>query len=139
MRYLTLDEAAIFHGHRGPFLVIGYKAGEVARKILSPVDEHDLYAKLFLPLRTPYSCIIDGVQCSTKCTLGKLNIEVIDNRGDLGSIVIEFRCRSSNKTLRLRVRKYIIEKLSMIRDISEGAKWVETLSAEQMFEIEIGT
>lgn len=135
MKYLTLDEAAVFHGHLGPYLIIGYRAGELARKMLNLINEHDLQAKLSLPLRTPYTCIIDGVQCSTKCTLGKLNIEVVDNRGNLDNIIIEFKCKSSNRTLRLRVRRRIIEQLDKIKSINKGAKWVKTLPVEEIFEI----
>jgi len=135
MRYLTLKETAIFHGHLGPFLTIGYRAGELARRILNPINEHDLQAKLILPLKRPYTCIIDGVQCSTKCTLGKLNIQVIDNKEDEASIIMEFICLSRRKGIRLRVKENIIRNISKIKDLKEGANWVSSLSVEELFEI----
>lgn len=138
MRYLTLEEASIFHGHLGPYLIIGYRAGELARKILNPSNEFDLQAKITLPLKTPYTCIVDGIQCSTKCTIGKLNIELVDS-GNTGNIVIEIKRKSNNKTLKLKVKEYIIKKLHEIIDINEGARWVKTLSVKDLFEIIVDT
>ncbi|HIQ02822.1 MAG TPA: hypothetical protein EYH40_00200 [Desulfurococcales archaeon] len=138
MRYLTLEEASVFHGHLGPYLIIGYRAGELARKILNPSNEFDLQAKVTLPLKTPYTCIVDGIQCSTKCTLGKLNIELVDS-GSICNIVIEFKRKSSNKTLKLKVRESVIRKLHEITDVNEGARWVKTLSVEDLFEIVMNT
>jgi len=135
MRYLTLEETAVFHGHLGPFLIIGYRAGEVARRILKPKDEHDLEATIFLPLRTPYTCIVDGIQCSTKCTLGKLNITVIDNGGNEDNIVIEFKCKRNGKSLKLRIKGSVIKKLNSFKSISEGANWVKTLPIEEVLEV----
>jgi len=77
---LTLDEASRFHGHLGPFLMLGFEAGSLGRRLVDAVDSRELEALVMVPLKTPFSCIIDGVQCSTGCTLGKLNIKAINSR-----------------------------------------------------------
>lgn len=90
---LSLEEAATFHGHLGPFLTIGYLAGKMASEHLKPKSIHDMKAIVNVPLKTPFSCIIDGVQCSSRCTLGKLNIEVKNSE----NITITFEIRGGGR------------------------------------------
>lgn len=63
-----------FHGHLGPYVVIGYRMGSMARERLAG----KLKAVSFTGSATPLSCIIDGVQFSSSCTMGKGNISVMD-------------------------------------------------------------
>jgi formylmethanofuran dehydrogenase subunit E len=65
--------AARFHGHLGPWLALGLKAGLHARRKLRATP-FTLTAKVFCPSRTPYTCFIDGIQFGCGCTLGKGNI-----------------------------------------------------------------
>ena len=102
MEYLTIEEAAKFHGHLGPFLLLGYMAGTLARETLKPKDEHDLHAEVTLPLKTPYTCVVDGIQCSTRCTLGKLNIKIKPSNKEIITIMI--KCKSSGKVLEITVK-----------------------------------
>jgi len=69
----TLRQAAAFHGHLGPWLVLGLKAGEYARRKLA-ASPFDFSARVFCPADTPYTCFVDGVQFSSGCTMGKGNI-----------------------------------------------------------------
>jgi formylmethanofuran dehydrogenase subunit E len=63
-----------FHGHLGPYVVVGYRMGAVAREKLSG----KLKAVSFTGTKPPLSCIVDGVQFSSSCTMGKGNITVIE-------------------------------------------------------------
>ena len=69
-----------FHGHIGPFLAVGLKIGLVANEVLgrSPLE---VRAEVEVNPRPPRSCVIDGIQYVTGCTLGKANI-VIHARDD---------------------------------------------------------
>ncbi|MDD1743876.1 MAG: formylmethanofuran dehydrogenase subunit E family protein [Methanomassiliicoccales archaeon] len=67
-----LKQLKRFHGHLGPFVVIGYRMGTIARKKLQGKME----AIVFTGSKVPLSCIIDGIQFSSSCTLGKGNISV---------------------------------------------------------------
>jgi formylmethanofuran dehydrogenase subunit E len=69
----VLKQAAAFHGHLGPWLVLGLKAGAYARRKLE-ASPFELSARVFCPPRTPYTCFVDGVQFSSGCTMGKGNI-----------------------------------------------------------------
>jgi formylmethanofuran dehydrogenase subunit E len=72
-KHSSLAAAARFHGHLGPWLALGLKAGLRARRELG-ASPFELTACVFCPARTPYSCFIDGVQVGSGCTLGKGNV-----------------------------------------------------------------
>ena len=70
-----------FHGHLGPFLVIGLRMGSLALKLLGLRGYSGLRAIVETGNEPPLSCIVDGVQVATGCTLGRGNIEVVKNDG----------------------------------------------------------
>ncbi len=71
----TLKQIERFHGHLGPYAIIGYKMGEIANKTLG-LDPFSKKAVVWTGTTPPLSCIIDGLQMSSGCTLGKGNILV---------------------------------------------------------------
>jgi len=108
---VSLKEAVKFHGHLGPYLVLGILAGEMAlnkfrcRKYLS------LKVRVWGATKKPKSCLIDGLQLSTGATYGKGNIEK-----SIGpAIEIEFCNHSNNKKIILKFKQSLIEKLKRIK------------------------
>lgn len=73
---LSFKEAVKFHGHCGPFLAIGYRIGKFARKKFNSKGIMDISCVVKLPNKKPFSCVVDGIQCSTGCTFGKGNIKL---------------------------------------------------------------
>lgn len=69
-----LDRLRAFHGHLGPFAMLGYRAGKLALRELGAPSHFGIRARVLCPPRTPPSCFADGVQYGTGCTLGKGNI-----------------------------------------------------------------
>ena len=65
-----------FHGHLGPYVVVGYRMGSIARQRM----EGRLWAVSFTGTQVPLSCIVDGIQFSSSCTLGKGNISIQDKQ-----------------------------------------------------------
>ena len=66
-----LRRAVDFHGHFGPFLVVGVRAGIIAlRELQTSKENRSLRAVASLVYSVPYSCILDGIQLSTGCTIG---------------------------------------------------------------------
>lgn len=61
-----------FHGHLGPYAVLGYRMGLIARQRYP----QKIYAIVHSGTKRPLSCLADGVQMSSCCTLGKNNINV---------------------------------------------------------------
>jgi len=75
-REYSLEDLAAFHGHLGPYIVLGYRIGTYIRDQIND-DPFKLYAKVYCSGEPPQSCLADGVQLGSGCTLGKCNIEVV--------------------------------------------------------------
>ena len=123
---LTIENAVKLHGHLGPFLVIGVRMGTIAGKHLDPDNKNrcKLQASIRTPLLTPFSCVIDGIQASTGCTVGnqKLRIEKSTKK-----ITATFKLQSSNKTMKISVNTKVAD--TLIEKMSKGAS-AEQLAAE---------
>lgn len=70
-----LRAASDLHGHFGPFLALGVRMGLYALRELA-VKEGDkgLHTTVMLEYATPISCVLDGIQASTKCTVGNTRL-----------------------------------------------------------------
>ena len=79
---IELVELKRFHGHLGPYAVIGYRMGQIARQKYPG----KIFATLYSGSKRPMSCMADGVQLSSCCTLGKNNIRILEE----GRAVAEF-------------------------------------------------
>jgi len=66
-----------FHGHRCPFMPIGYRMGKLAMEYLGVEREKDHGFFVFPELGEghPQTCMIDGMQMATGATYGKVLIE----------------------------------------------------------------
>jgi len=113
---LLIEDAERFHGHLGPFLVIGVRMGRLAEKILFVEEKNiklQVYAKL--PVLTPFSCILDRIQTTTKCTVGNQKLKVENSQKE---ITAHFELQKPNKSLKVTVNPKMIEEL--INKISKG-------------------
>ena len=75
-RDYSVEELAKFHGHLGPFIVLGYRMGRYALKHFDN-NPFALHATVSCSGQPPESCLIDGVQIGSGCTYGKRNIELL--------------------------------------------------------------
>jgi len=101
-RRIALAQAVRFHGHLGPYLVLGVLAGELALKKLKCRRYFGLDVKVRGAGKKPKSCLIDGLQLSTGATYGKGNISKT-GAGRI-KIFISSRCNSSVLNLELKDR-----------------------------------
>ena len=62
-----------FHGHIGPYVVLGYIMGIYVKGYLESIDRIVAHVNH----RPPVSCLLDGLQLSTGCTLGKNKIKIV--------------------------------------------------------------
>ncbi|HDI86552.1 MAG TPA: hypothetical protein ENF83_04020 [Candidatus Korarchaeota archaeon] len=137
MRRLSLEEAGVFHGHLGPYLTLGYLAGELAVSQLDPQSEFDLTVRVELPLRRPETCFLDGIQCSSRCTLGKLNIKVAESASGEG-ISATFLNVKSGEVLEVAVREEVLERLRSMEgslSLSEAVDWVLSQPVDLLFRV----
>ena len=102
-----LEGAVRFHGHFGPFLILGLKAGLLGISYLGK-DYFELCAKVETAPHPPHSCFIDGIQFSSGCTTGKGNIEVKAGEG----VSVEFV--RGEKSINLIVRNDVLTALDHI-------------------------
>jgi formylmethanofuran dehydrogenase subunit E len=113
----VIKDAEKLHGHLGPFLVIGVRIGQTAKKVLlANLKESDkLEATDKLPLSPPFSCILDGIQASAHCTIGNQRLKIENLKGEM---TVHFKLRNSSKILKISINQKIIEEL--MNKISEG-------------------
>jgi len=66
-----------FHGHRCPFMPIGYRMGELAKEKLGvgKSHDHDMHVFSEMGIGHPQGCMQDGIMASTAATFGKGLIE----------------------------------------------------------------
>jgi formylmethanofuran dehydrogenase subunit E len=135
----AIENAEKLHGHLGPFLVIGVKMGKTVEKILNLniADKSELEATAKIPLLTPISCIIDGIQTTTHCTVGNQKLKIENSQKE---IAVDFKLQHSNRKLKVLVNPKIVEEL--MDRISKGASNEELASEiarmpdSQLFTIE---
>ena len=97
----VLKTAVDFHGHLGPYLVLGLKMGDFAVRQLECRRHFGVKAVVYGTLKRPRSCLIDGIQISSGCTYGKGNIEKKPGR----EIRVIFYNLRSGKKITLRLKK----------------------------------
>ncbi|MEM2242643.1 MAG: formylmethanofuran dehydrogenase subunit E family protein [Candidatus Bathyarchaeia archaeon] len=114
---LSIKNAENLHGHLGPFLVIGVKMAKLAMKELNASENKVLNMQIFakLPLITPFSCVLDGIQATTHCTVGNRKLRVKSSDND---ITVTFKLKSQDKTVKIRVKPQLVEEL--MSQLSKG-------------------
>jgi len=127
-----LEEGVKFHGHLGPFLVLGLKAGLFANEVLGK-DCFKVYVTVETKPHPPFSCILDGVQIATGCTMGKRNIELKDGK----NLSVTFR--KEEKILKISLKDEVLNDLKNIGSKEESeskAKILINRSFHELFNIE---
>jgi formylmethanofuran dehydrogenase subunit E len=75
------QRAVEFHGHGGPFMLIGLRMGMLALRALDAEGWFGIRCVARLHWGPPDSCVLDGIQISTGCTTGKHNLDVVEAEG----------------------------------------------------------
>ncbi|MCW4020684.1 MAG: formylmethanofuran dehydrogenase subunit E family protein [Candidatus Bathyarchaeota archaeon] len=127
-----ITEAVRFHGHLGAFLVLGLKAGLFANKVLGK-DHFKTRAVVETEPFPPCSCVVDGVQIATGCTLGKGNIEL--KKGDFLSVTFI----KGNEKIKLCLKEDVLKRLRRSSSMEEAKRTALTLvdqPVHELFDIE---
>lgn len=107
----VINRARELHGHLGPFLVIGVRIGEFAKKKL----KGNMEALIKVPMVTPLSCIIDGIQASTQCTVGNKRLLIEESEKE---ITAHFKLQRSKRAVKIYVKPQLVEELK--QKLSQG-------------------
>ena len=67
------------HGHVGPWNVLGWRVGKAAlRELDTKWGRHELDIICYVPLKTPYSCMADGLVIGSGNTMGRLDLRLAE-------------------------------------------------------------
>jgi len=134
----TLQYKAVeFHGHVGPFMVVGLRMGLTALKLLDAYGWFDIRCHITLQWSPPDSCVIDGIQSSTGCTMGKRNIEVEEGDG------IAAHFTNGNEKLSIILKQDVLEQIRETlteegeESVKELMKMLIESSENSIFEISL--
>ena len=104
----SLNSAIKFHGHLGPWLVLGLLMGKYGLKKINAKKYFGLSLSVSGLRKKPKSCLIDGLQLSTGCTLGKGNIRILKSK----NIFVNFKNKDTDKRITLRLKEKILAQLA---------------------------
>ena len=139
-----------FHGHRCPFMPIGYRMGMIAMRELGieKTKDHGAFALSEMGVGHPQTCMMDGVMSATGCTYGKLMMERL-NYGKVATILYAPKKGAVRVYLKsdfqdvlgkeefFAYRKRGIEPSDIPFEVTERAiKLVMETAEDQMFKIE---
>jgi len=133
---VTTDDVQMlkaFHGHLGPWAFAGMRMGRYALKKLKANPHFGIEAEAWCPGATPISCMLDGIQYSTGCTLGKQNI--IHHVSE--EVRARFRNRDTGEVIALRLRDEAMDraiKEMNAKNDEAGAAIIEAMSDEELLE-----
>jgi formylmethanofuran dehydrogenase subunit E len=132
-REYPVTELARFHGHLGPFIVLGYRMGRYALQKLGD-NPFALKASVYCSGITPQSCLADGIQLGSGCTLGKGNIEIVKS----DAVYSEF----SSDGAKIRLKPLGLKQLPQDTpdyelEIEKYAADLYTLPDDQLFSVEV--
>jgi formylmethanofuran dehydrogenase subunit E len=112
---VIMKGAVEFHGHLGPFLVLGVRAGLLANSLLGK-DCFKMKAMVTTDPHPPNSCFVDGIQFVTGCTMGKCNIKL--RKGKETSVLFA----KEDLKLRLKVKDELLGSIGQIKSECESRR-----------------
>ncbi len=130
---IQLGEAVRFHGHLGPYLVLGILMGQYALRRLKAKKYFGIEVRVKGVFKKPMSCLIDGLQLSTGATFGKGNIKKLNGR----DIRVIFRNLRDKKKIVLSLREHLkvrLERLKGHRDSEALAEAIYKSGYSELFE-----
>jgi len=135
-----IERATEFHGHLGPFLVIGVRMGLIGlREFGIEKNDGNLRITAMLKDSVPFSCVIDGIQVATKCTIGNQKLKLIDS----SKLAAEFECQQREKvTVTVnpatfnRLRSRLLSENVSQEETQKLAHMIAFMPEEKLFTIE---
>ncbi len=128
----TLKKIEQFHGHLGPYAVLGYRMGRIANEKLG-TNPFLKTAIVWTNGTPPMSCVIDGIQISSGCTTGKGNLTVLS-----GNIPKVRFSDNNGKKIEILLRKSVKNEIDTTVTEQNIVSYSEQLylkSDQELFEI----
>ena len=128
---ISLKKAIEFHGHLGPYLVLGLLAGEAALNELKAKKHFGITVKVYGANIKPKSCLIDGLQLSTGATYGKGNIK----KFNASAIKIQVVNKVNSRKIILRLKKKVAREIDKTNNHKDCEVLAKKLFAKDPHEI----
>lgn len=128
----VVEKIREFHGHEGIWAAIGYMAGRMAKNILQPEKPKHMEALVKIPPESNHYCVLDGVQISSCCTMGKRNIIVEDSKND---IEFCFKNKQTRNEIKFLINDNILNNIENSDNDCKNAKWVLSRTNKELFTI----
>lgn len=123
---VILEHGERFHGHLGPFLVVGVRMARLATALLGELGH--IHSET--GLEPPISCITDGLQIATAHTLCNNGISFSED----GVPAATFK-DNRKQVLRIELRPTILERIKDVtrEDMLHSAETIARLPASDLF------
>jgi formylmethanofuran dehydrogenase subunit E len=119
-----------FHGHLGVYVTLGLRMGAIGKRRFGHYK--GLTANVRSRLEPPMRCVLDGIQFSSGCTMGKGNIAL--ESGSDPEVTFEKEGHRLRITLRPEWRERIDREMSKEKEIEQSLFYYEVPETE-VFEI----
>ena len=137
---IILRKAEEFHGHLGPFLVLGVKMGLLGvRELGAKEDAEKLRVTVMSKYSVPFSCVIDGIQVATHCTIGNRKLRLRFS----SSISARFELQNGGQvTVRVnpatfgRLKNGLLAEESSPEEVRKLVEIIASMPEEELFIIE---
>ncbi len=138
---VILNKAEDFHGHLGPFLALGVRMGLIGvRELGVKGNAEKLRVTAMLKYSVPFSCIIDGIQVATRCTIGNKKLRLRSFSGIAAKF--EFQNKEQltvivNPTAFDRLKNELLDENVPPEEVRQLAQLVAIMPEEELFIIRI--
>ena len=122
-----------FHGHLGVYVTIGLRMGAIGKRRFGHYK--GLTATVRAQPEPPMRCVLDGIQFSSGCTMGKGNI-ALESAPD-PEVTFEKEGRRLRITLRSGWRQRIDREMSKERELEQSLFYFEIPEGE-VFDVDDG-
>ncbi len=128
-----LEGLRSFHGHLGVYVTLGLRMGAIGKRRFGHYK--GLTALVRSRLGPPMLCVVDGVQFSSGCTMGKGNIRV--EAGENPEVLFSKEGRTLRVALRPGWRERIGREMTKEREVEQSLFYFRAPESD-LFEITEG-
>jgi len=133
------DEIKHMHGHVGPWNVLGWRIGQAAlRELDTKWGWHELDVICYVPIKTPYSCMADGLAIGTGNSIGRLDLRLAEVVSmDLIQVCIHRKDGTGPVLLIKPLREYLRHiDAPKPEDLEKLSRECSTMKEDYVFEIQ---
>ena len=132
-----IKKAADFHGHLGPFLVMGVRMGLIGvRELGARGNDEQLRVTAMTRDFTPFSCVRDGIQVATKCTIGNKKLRLRNSSGTAAKFELQNGGQVTvivNPTAFDRLKNELLSENVPPEEVRKLAQLVAAIPEEELF------